>query len=129
MTPITETKSSNRNKGGRPTKEIKRNRLLGVKCTSLEKFMIKANAKNSGLTVSEFLRNLGLGSKIDMRKIRIPKEILQFSGTLNHMAANLNQIAKKRNQFDQLNALERAHLNQLSQSLKQLTQDIKNYLK
>ena len=91
--------------------------------------MIKAKANNSGLTVSEFLRNLGLGCKIDRRKIRIPKEILQVTGTLNHMAANLNQIAKKRNQFDQLNALERAHLNQLSQSLKQLTQDIKKHLK
>lgn len=126
---ITESKPPSRNKGGRPTKEIKRNKLLGVKCTSVEKFLIRANAKNSGLTVSEFLRNLGLGCKIDRPKISIPKEIIQVIGTLNHMAANLNQIAKKRNQFDQLNALERAHLNQLSQSLKQLTKDIKNHLK
>jgi hypothetical protein len=45
------------------------------------------------------------------------------------MAANLNQIAKKRNQLDELNALERAQLNQLSLSVKQLTKDIKNYFK
>ena len=64
-----------------------------------------------------------------MPKIIVPKEILQFSGTLNHMAANLNQIAKKRNQLDELNALERAQLNQLSLSVKQLTKDIKNHLK
>lgn len=129
MLMIIETKSSNRNKGGRPTKEIKRNKLLGVKCNSLEKFMIKANAKNSGLTVSEYLRELGINRKIGMPKIIVPKEILQFTGTLNHMAANLNQIAKKRNQLDELNALERAQLNQLSLSVKQLTKDIKNHFK
>jgi len=126
---ITETKPSNRNKGGRPTKEIKRDKLLGVKCSSVEKFLIKTHAKNCGVTVSEYLRNLGLGSKIDMRKIRFPKEILQFTGTLNHLAANLNQIARKRNQLNELNALERAQLNRLSQAVKQLAADIKNHLK
>ena len=129
MIMVTETKSSNRNKGGRPTKEIKRNKLLGVKCNSLEKFLIKVNAKNSGLTVSEYLRELGMNGKIGMPKIIVPKEILQITGTLNHMAANLNQIAKKRNQLDELNALERAQLNQLSLSVKQLTKDIKNHFK
>ena len=125
----TVTKPSNRNKGGRPTKEIKRDKLMGVKCSSIEKFLIKTRAQKSGLTVSEYLRNLGLGSKIDMRKIPFPKEILQFTGTLNHLAANLNQIAKKRNQLDELNAFERAQLNQLSQAVKQLAADIKNHLK
>jgi len=129
MIPTKATTSSNRNKGGRPTKEIKRNKFLGVKCTSLEKFLIKTNAKYSGLTVSEYLRELGMNGKIDMPKIIVPKEILQVTGTLNHMAANLNQIAKKRNQLDELNALERAQLNQLSISVKQLTKDIKNHLK
>lgn len=126
---ITETNASNRNKGGRPLKAIKRNKLLGVKCTSLERLLIKANAKYSRLTVSEFLRELGTNGKIDRPKMIVPKEILQFTGTLNHMAANLNQIAKKRNQLDELNVLERAQLNQLSISVKQLTKDIKNHLK
>jgi hypothetical protein len=129
MTPVTETQSPNRNKGGRPAKAVKRNKLLGVKCTLVEKRTIEAKARYSGVSVSEYLRNLGLSSKIDMRKIRMPKEILQFTGTLNHLAANLNQIAKKRNQLDELNALERAQLNQLSLSVKQLAVDIKNHLK
>ncbi|MBI2275449.1 MAG: mobilization protein [Bacteroidetes bacterium] len=129
MTPVTEIKSPSRNKGGRPAKAVKRNKLLGVKCTLVEKRTIEAKAKYSGVSVSEYLRNLGLSSKIDMRKIRIPKEILQFTGTLNHLAANLNQIAKKRNQLDELNALERAQLNQLSLSVKQLAVDIKNHIK
>lgn len=129
MITVTETKSPNRNKGGRPPKAVKRNKLLGVKCTLVEKRTIEAKARYSGVSVSEYLRNLGLSSKIDMRKIRMPKEILQFTGTLNHLAANLNQIAKKRNQLDELNALERAQLNQLSLSVKKLAVDIKNHLK
>ena len=55
-------------------------------------------------------------------------DVLQFAGTLNHIAANLNQIAKKRNSFDELSVLERARLNQQSTSLQQLVTDIKGYL-
>lgn len=129
MTVVTETKTTKRNKGGRPPKAVKCNRLLGVKCTLVEKTTIEAKAKYSGLSVSEYLRGLGLSGKIDMRKITLSKEILQFTGTLNHLAANMNQIAKKRNQNDELNALERANLQQVMMIIKHLAQDIKNRLK
>lgn len=125
----TETKLGKRNKGGRPPKAIKRNKLLGVKCTLVEKITIQAKAKYSGLSVSEYLRGLGMNGKIDMQKIMFPKEILQFTSTLNHLAANMNQAAKKRNYNEELNALERANLNHVSMMVKQLVQDIKNRLK
>ena len=129
MTAGAEIKNRKRNKGGRPCKEIKRNKLLGVKCTSIEKTTIKAKAKYSGLTVSEYLRQLGMNGKIDMQKIMFPKEILQFTSTLNHLAANMNQAAKKRNYNEELNALERANLNQVCGMVKQLVLDIKDRLK
>ena len=44
------------------------------------------------------------------------------------MAANLNQLAKKRNGIDELNALERADLYVLMGQVKQLAIDVKNYL-
>ncbi|MEI6947325.1 mobilization protein [Paraflavisolibacter sp. H34] len=116
-------------KGGRPKKDVLRNQLLGVKCSLLEKMVIEHNARDVNLTVSEFLRALGLKSQIDRKQKVLPKEVLLFSGTLNQLAANLNQIAKKRNSNDELNALERAELNVLSDQLKQLAFDIKNYLK
>jgi hypothetical protein len=62
------------------------------------------------------------------RKV-LPKEVLQLSATLNHMAANLNQVAKKRNSLDELNAIERAELNQLSRQVKELAGEIKNHFK
>jgi hypothetical protein len=93
-----------------------------------ERAVIESKAKVVALSVSEFLRQMGLTENIDMRKKVLPKEILQFIGTLNHLTANLNQIAKKRNSFDELNALERAELQHLSGQVKQLVKDIKNYL-
>jgi hypothetical protein len=52
-------------------------------------------AKLANQSESEFLRNLGLNGKIDIQKKALPKEVLLFTATLNHLAANVNQIAKK----------------------------------
>lgn len=117
-----------KSKGGRPVKPVKRNKLLGVKCTSVEAFIIQAKAEELQLSVSEYLRKRGIDGKIDIQKKALPKEVLSLIGTLNHMAANLNQIAKKRNSFDELNALERAELQHLAKEFKQRVTDIKMYL-
>ena len=98
-------------------------------CTLLERKVIEAKARMAMLTVSEFLRNMALAGKIDSREKALPKEVLAFTATLNHLAANLNQIAKKRNGIDELNALERAELQNFSGQFKRLANDIKNYLK
>jgi hypothetical protein len=118
-----------KNKGGRPKKAVKREEQLAVMCNKLERIVIAHNARLVNQTISEFLRNVGLNRKIDVRKKTLPKEILLLTATLNHLAANLNQFAKKRIQNDELNALERAELQHLSCSIKQLAIDIKLYLK
>jgi hypothetical protein len=116
------------NKGGRPPKEVKRLRTLSVKCSFFEGVQIENKAKNIGLSVSEYLREMGLKGMVKVRVRTLPREVLHFAGTLNHIAANLNQIAKKRNSFDELSVLERAKLNQQSASLQQIVTDIKGYL-
>ena len=117
------------NKGGRPRKAIRMDQQLAVMCTLVERKLIEHKAKKSNSSTSEFLRNLALKGK-PVRKIKaLPKEVLLFTATLNHLAANLNQIAKKRNRFEELNAIERAELNALSQQVKQLAVDIKKWLK
>ncbi len=63
-----ERKEYVRNKGGRPVKSVKRNKLIGVKCTTTERFIIEARATAAHLTLSKFLRISGLTGKIDMRK-------------------------------------------------------------
>lgn len=117
------------NKGGRPKKLIKMDQQLALMCTIIERKIIEHKAKLAGLCTSEYCRQLALNSQFD-RKIKVlPKEVLLFTATLNHLAANINQIAKKRNQNDDLNAIERAELNVLSSDIKALAEAIKTYLK
>ena len=117
-----------RKRGGRPKQAVCRDQQLAVMCTHAERKIIEDKAKAASISNSEFLRTLGLKGQVD-RKIKVlPKEILLFTATLNHLAANMNQVAKKRNSLDELNAIERAELNQLSGQIKQLAKDIKNYL-
>ncbi len=118
-----------RNKGGRPVKSIRKNQVITLKCSSLDRVTIRAKAKKAKLSVSEYLRELGLNSNIVITEKVLPKEVLSLTGTINHMAANLNQAAKKRNSVvDELNAAERANLEILSRELKLIVQLIKSYL-
>jgi hypothetical protein len=124
-----EVKAFTKNKGGRPKKDIKKDQLLNLKCTQIERRVIKAKAKQANLSISEYLREMALAGKIDRRERVLPKEVLQLTGTINHLAANLNQIAKKRNGIDELNAFERAELMVQSGQLKRLAEEIKNHFK
>lgn len=123
-----EQNDTKKNKGGRPKKTIKRDQLMAIKCTLYERKIIEAKAKKMNLTVSEYLREIGLTTKIDYRNKALPKEVLSLMGMLNHMAANLNQIAKKRNSNDVLSPLERAELMVRSGQVKDLAIQIKNFV-
>jgi hypothetical protein len=123
-----EQRTVTRNKGGRPKKAVKKDQILAVKCSLFERRAIEARAKSTNLTVSEYLREMALTGKIDIRRKTLPKEVLALGGTFNHIAANLNQIAKKRNSGEELNALERAELKVQSGELKALAVEVKSYL-
>lgn len=114
-------------KGGRPRKAVKRDQLLGVKCTLVERRAIEAKSKSVNLTVSEYFRQMGLTGKIDSRNFALPKEVLQLQGTLNHTAANINQIAKKKNSNEPFDSFERALAQQALREIIQLVRTIKAY--
>jgi hypothetical protein len=125
---MNEIKKQGKHAGGRPKKLVRKDQQLAVMCNMVERKYIEAQARQAYLSVSEFLRTLGLKGQVG-RKIKVlPKEVLQFTATLNHLAANLNQVAKKRNMNDELNALERASLEHLSREIKQLATGIKIFL-
>jgi len=92
----------------------------------MEKKIIQMNARKAGTNISVFLRTLGLNERVKVKTL--PKEVLQLTGTLNHVAANLNQIARKRNGVDELDAMDRALLNQEVRSLQGLVKAVKTYL-
>ena len=114
------------NKGGRPKATLKRSNHLTVMCTIMEKKIIQINARKAGTNISVFLRTLGLNERVKIKTL--PKEVLQLTGTLNHVAANLNQIARKRNGVDELDAMDRALLNQEVRSLQGLVKTVKTHL-
>jgi len=118
-----------KNKGGRPKKNIKKDYKVSVRCSLIQRKAIQAKAKAANFSVSEYLLKMGLTGKIDRQEKVLPKEILKFTGTLNHLAGNLNQIAKKRNGIEPLTAFDRADLLVQSGTLKQLSESIKNCLK
>jgi hypothetical protein len=85
------------NKGGRPKKSQHLDQKIRVKCCRSDLIAIRLYAKEINITVSQYLRELGLKRQV-CRTIKVlPKEVLQLIGTLNHMAANLNHVAYKRN--------------------------------
>ncbi|MEO6524253.1 MAG: hypothetical protein ABIN91_21385 [Mucilaginibacter sp.] len=116
------------NKGGRPKVPHRRRATVSVMCTLVEKKIIEANAKRAGTNASVFLRNLGLNTRVEVRVKTLPRPVLEMRGTLNHIAANLNQIARRRNRGDDLNAMERALLDQDVRSLRRLVKNINAYV-
>jgi len=123
---MSATETVKRKKGGRPVKAVKRNEYIGVKCTLYEKKAIAIQAKAAGLRPSEFLRTVGLNRKIDRQKT-MPKEALEMKARLNGLAANMNQVAHKRNSNDDLNEMDRALLKSLIEGVLQLVQTMTNY--
>ena len=93
-------------KGGRPRKAVTKNQQLAVMCTLSERKLIEEKAETANMSKSEYLRMTGLSGKIDIKIKALPKEVLFFTATLNHLAANMNQIAHKRNCNDELTAIE-----------------------
>lgn len=118
-----------KNKGGRSKKHLKKDCRVSVRCSYIQRKAIQAKAKSVNFSVSEYLLKMGLTGNIDRREKVLPKEVLQLIGNFNHTAANLNQIAKKRNGIEPLTAFDRANLFVQSADLKQIAEDIKNYLK
>ena len=125
-----DSKADIKNKGGRPKKSIKKDQLLSLKCSLIERKVIEGKAKTASLSVSEYLRQMGVKGKIERLEKVIPREVLELTGTMNHLAANLNQIAKKRNSVtEELTILDRVNLKMQSQELKALAAKIKTYLR
>jgi hypothetical protein len=118
-----------KHKGGRPKKEIKQNEFIGVKCSVYEKNLLKQKAETAGLSLSEFLRETALRGQVVRQIKALPQEVLLFTSKLNHLAANINQIAKQGNTYNQLTLVEKIDLQALSIKIKQLAIDIKNFLK
>lgn len=120
--------SKRNNKGGRPKVKSKRDQQLAVMCTLEERNLIEEKAKQSNSKLSVWLRSLALQGQTGSAKNKVSKEVLLFTATLNHLAANINQLTKKHNQYDLFSDEEINQLQQLITEVKQLVTAIKNSL-
>jgi hypothetical protein len=117
-----------KNKAGRPKKDMPRNQLLAAWCTIVERKEIELKAGYLQKTISEFLRLRGLNTPIDIKEKALPKEVLQLTGTLHHLAASIHQLVYKNTLEDNFSAAEKAELKYLSNQVQELAKDIKSYL-
>ena len=123
-----QSQRNSKNNGGRPVKAVKKSRTLTFKCSGYERMIIQAKAKKANITTSEYLRETALNRKVEPKEKLLPKEVLELTGTLNHMAANLNQLARKSNiGTDELTAMDRLALRRQSDELKDLALKIKTF--
>jgi len=78
--------------------------------------------------MSAYLRRVAVqGSTSKDRSL--PSEVLAFQGQLAHLCGQLEVIARKRLNGDELNALERAELKEVMRSMAELYKELKNHLK
>src|SRR4051794_36254206 len=92
-----ENVNTRAHKGGRRKKRQHLDQKLTVMCSRFDVITIRHYARGLNMSISEYLRLLGLKRQVDRKVKSLPKEVLQMIGTLNHVATNINQIAYRRN--------------------------------
>jgi hypothetical protein len=121
------TISGTKNKGGRPKAPIKKNKVISVKCTAMDKMTIKGKARAAQTTVSELLLKLGLEGKIDRSKSTLPADANKLISIVNNIANNINQIAKKLHQTGQVTPYWKEQLEFHLGELKKIELTINSY--
>lgn len=97
----------------RKERSIVKVKKLDVRMTEAEYLIIKENAENAGMSVSEFIRSSCLGKKVIIRKDTIVDmpEIREIKANLGKIGSNINQIAKYFNQggYRTMNMIDSIH--------------------
>ena len=111
-----------KNKGGRPTKNLSEKRKYQVllRLNTMEYYTLLGKARETSITRTEFLRQLITKAEV---KARIKPEEMQLIRTVSGMANNLNQIAHR------LNIFGISALNEDLNALKQLIHELMKRLK
>lgn len=116
-------------KGGRPTKKNKQDQKISAWVSLLDRKIIESQATKSRLSMSEYLKEKALNGKVSIKIKTLPKEVLQLIGTMNHTAANINQIAFQLNSKNELSLVEKIRLEGLIEEIKEVVKIIREALK
>jgi hypothetical protein len=77
--------------GANPCKKVKRNFSIQLNVTAMEQFVLKEKAAKTGLSLSRYLREIGI--KADL-KMRLSEEENNKLNGLIGMSNNLNQLSR-----------------------------------
>jgi hypothetical protein len=122
-------------KNGRPLleKPVKRkSHPINAYCTEEEKKQIKNYAKESGLSVSEYIIKKCLDEKTIPRRIELLKELGSVNLEITRAGNNINQLAKHANRIKNSNGLDSGlflNYNLLLNDYLKKTEDIKKIVK
>lgn len=86
-----EQQGSQRKKGGRPAKRVKRSCIVVVRMTETERLLVKGKAREAGLRTSAWFRAAAKKTAVVARLS--PEEAAQLR-MLAGLANNLNQLAR-----------------------------------
>jgi len=109
------------------SKALHKNRHAKVNFTAAEKRYIEIRARDMGLSVSSYLREIGL-KDFPAKERSLPTEVLAFNGQLSQLIGFLEIIARKRLDNEDLDSLQRAELTFRLKEVKLLIENIKTYL-
>ncbi|MEO8172583.1 MAG: plasmid mobilization relaxosome protein MobC [Sediminibacterium sp.] len=93
---------TNKRRGGRPTKAIKREAATGVRFTKSEYFIVKQKAKKAGMKITVYVRTMAIEGYVKARPHPIDK---QLEKQLVGVANNINQMTKLAHQKGLLTAM------------------------
>jgi len=95
--------------------------------TAIEKRYLEACAKQVGLSVAKYMHTMALEKRLK-KPVTLPPELLAFKGQLYHLCSVLEPFSHRRLDGEEFNALERAEVKQIIQTVGDLVRQIKNYL-
>ena len=111
--------TQSKNKGGAPKKRVKRELIIRIRMTAIERFYIDSKAKTAGMRSSSWIRAAAKSAKVVPRVTDDERRILWM---LAELANNLNQLTKLAHQLGLLTVARDCSkiLNEIDITLKHL---------
>lgn len=119
---VKTTAGERKNKGGRPKLKVKRDKVLRIRMSATEVFLIRSKARDAGMRASTWIR---LSARTASIAPRWTPEQMQLLRMLSGIANNLNQLAKQANSGRLLFIAQKCDtvLEEIDQALKFLNND------
>ncbi|WP_159637945.1 DUF6290 family protein [Sphingobacterium composti Ten et al. 2007 non Yoo et al. 2007] len=91
--------------------EKKSSAKIEIRLTDDEKEIIKAYAKNDGLTVTDYIKYLALNQKFIAKRIEYQADLRNFNFEIHKIGANINQLARHVNRAEKFKTIDSGTIN------------------